>query len=73
MKRWIAWIGMIVGAIVFAAADAFAATQEKDGSRVTTSSWIRYGIRKSWLVAVVGVGLIIWHFVVQAYYPNLPL
>lgn len=64
---------MIVAFLLFASADTFAATQEKDGARVTASSWMRYAVRKCPLVLIVGVAWVIWHFGVQAWFPELPL
>lgn len=64
---------MILGFLLFAAADVFAATQEKDGARVTASSWMRAFVRRCPLVLIAGVAWVIWHFGVQAWLPELPL
>lgn len=73
MRKWADWIGMIVAAVLFIGADVDAATQEGGGKRVTASSWVRAAIRRWPILGVLIVAEVVWHFVVQAWFPGLPL
>jgi len=71
--RVTAWTLMVVGFLLFCAADIYAASQERDGRSVTASSFMRKAVRRCPLVLVAGVAWVIWHFGVQAWFPGLPL
>lgn len=80
VKKWLAWMGMLLTVVLFTASDVYANELEKDGrgqadEPVTATGWVRKGIRTGlWIVGPILMMLwLVWHFFVQAFYPGMPL
>lgn len=79
VAKWVAWVGMLLSAVLFAAADIYANELEKrgrgqDAEPVTATGWVRKGIRSYWIVGpILMMAWLVWHFFVGAFYPGLPL
>ena len=77
--KWLEWIAMILSVVIFTIADAFANKTEHSGrgpasEPVTATGWVRFFIRHSaWAAPAIALLWAIYHFFVQAYYPDLPL
>lgn len=79
-KKWVAWIGMLLSAVLFIAADLYANELEKrsgksqDEEPVTATGWVRKGIRSWWVIGpILAILWLVWHFFVGAFMPGLPL
>ena len=79
--RWLCWSLMLLAVGMFASSDVVANWLEGRGrgqaiDPVTATGWVRLGIRTTWyalpLVSLT-LGWLVWHFIVGAFYPDLPL